>query len=136
MRDKELSGIEYKFACTNCGNSIEPREKILTLCASLEIPNSDGTLECSVRTVPSFCVMGWMYWLVNTATRKSLPLLISKVRDQDGEYTPEPGPVSNVSKMLAKGDDDPSKKRGFEREPRRTRTSNLLIKSQLLCQLS
>ncbi|GAG37906.1 unnamed protein product, partial [marine sediment metagenome] len=35
----------------------------------------------------------------------------------------------SVSKMLANGD-------GSEREPRRTRTSNLLIKSQLLCQLS
>ena len=35
----------------------------------------------------------------------------------------------SVSKMLANGD-------GFEREPHRNRTCNLLIKSQLLCQLS
>ena len=35
----------------------------------------------------------------------------------------------NVSKMLANGD-------GVEREPHWNRTSNLLIKSQLLCQLS
>jgi len=42
----------------------------------------------------------------------------------------------HVAKMLPKGGEDSSKKGGFRYEPRRTRTSNRLIKSQLLCQLS
>ncbi|MFC1954562.1 hypothetical protein ACFLVZ_01915 [Chloroflexota bacterium] len=33
------------FACTNCGNTIAPGEKMLTLVASLESPNCDGTLD-------------------------------------------------------------------------------------------
>jgi len=63
-------------------------------------------------------------------------VLSELIRDGDGEDIPEPEPVTDVSKMLAKGDPDPSKKGGNETEPRRTRTFNLLIKSQLLCQLS
>jgi len=63
-------------------------------------------------------------------------VLSELVRDQDGESTPETEPVTDVSKMLAKGADDSSKEGDFESEPHRNRTCNLLIKSQLLCQLS
>jgi len=42
----------------------------------------------------------------------------------------------NVVKMLSNGCQNVVKEAGFECEPRRTRTSNRLIKSQLLCQLS
>ena len=65
-------------------------------------------------------------------------VLSEMVRDQDSEdaSSPGPGPVIYVSKMLANGENDPSKKGEFECEPHRNRTCNLLIKSQLLCQLS
>ncbi len=41
-----------------------------------------------------------------------------------------------VARMLPKSGEDSSKKEGFEPEPHRARTCNLLIKSQLLYQLS
>ena len=49
--------------------------------------------------------------------------------DRIFEEVANKNPEASVSKMLANGD-------GFEREPHRSRTCNLLIKSQLLCQLS
>ena len=70
------------------------------------------------------------------AERFDQVVLSELVRDQDGESTSEPERVTDVSKMLAKGADDPSKEGDFESEPHRNRTCNLLIKSQLLCQLS
>ena len=42
----------------------------------------------------------------------------------------------HVAKMLPNGIENSPKKGGFESEPHRSRTCNLLIKSQLLCQLS
>ena len=44
--------------------------------------------------------------------------------------------AEHVAKMLPNGPKDSPKKGEFEREPHRSRTCNLLIKSQLLCQLS
>jgi hypothetical protein len=50
------------------------------------------------------------------------------VREPDGEEATGVELVSNVSKMLAKNSEKASKKADFEYEPRRTRTSNRLIK--------
>ena len=58
------------------------------------------------------------------------------VRDGDDEDNPGPGEGPPVSKMLATGEDGTFKEGEFECEPHRNRTCNLLIKSQLLCQLS
>ena len=63
-------------------------------------------------------------------------VLSELIRDEGGTEDTAAEPVSDVSKMLAKGADDPSKKGEFESEPPESRTLNLLIKSQLLCQLS
>ncbi len=51
----------------------------------------------------------------------------------DSENSSEPG---HVAKMLQNGDNEAGKKGENETEPHRSRTCNLLIKSQLLCQLS
>ena len=60
----------------------------------------------------------------------------ARVDEVDISKTLKPLQNRNVAKMLPKGVSDPSKKGGFECEPHRSRTCNLLIKSQLLCQLS
>jgi len=60
----------------------------------------------------------------------------ARVDEVDISKTLKPLQNRNVAKMLPKGGSDPSKKGGFECEPHRSRTCNLLIKSQLLCQLS
>jgi len=62
-------------------------------------------------------------------------VLAELVKDQDDEGNPGPGAPA-VSKMLAIGEDGTFKEGEFECEPHRNRTCNLLIKSQLLCQLS
>ena len=49
---------------------------------------------------------------------------------------PKLAQAQNVGKMLAKPSQDVGKEGDIEREPHRNRTCNLLIKSQLLCQLS
>ncbi len=58
------------------------------------------------------------------------------VKDQEVGDVPGQEPEVNVGKMLENGGTDLSKKVEFESEPPETRTRNLLIKSQLLCQLS
>ena len=63
-------------------------------------------------------------------------VLSELVKDRDGEDNPGSGEAPAVSNMLAIGGYRPLKKGGIEREPHRNRTCNLLIKSQLLCQLS
>jgi len=63
-------------------------------------------------------------------------VLSELVRESGREEVTGAGLVSNVSKMLAKDSEKASKKAGIECEPHRNRTCNLLIKSQLLCQLS
>jgi len=56
--------------------------------------------------------------------------------DPEAGDVPGPEPVIDVSKMLAFEGGNSPKKAEFECEPHRSRTCNLLIKSQLLCQLS
>ena len=58
------------------------------------------------------------------------------IRDEGGKEVPADEAIIDVSKLLAKDGEDPSKKVEIETEPHRNRTCNLLIKSQLLCQLS
>jgi hypothetical protein len=57
------------------------------------------------------------------------------VREETGDGD-ENAVVVNVGKMLVADPENGSESGDFECEPRRTRTSNRLIKSQLLCQLS
>lgn len=45
MENEELSKTKLEFGCTNCGNTIKPGEKMLTLIASLETPKIDGGVE-------------------------------------------------------------------------------------------
>jgi len=72
-----------------------------------------------------------------TAADKFDEVVLSElVREPGGEEATGAGLVSNVSKMLANGQRDGLKKGKIECEPHRSRTCNLLIKSQLLCQLS
>jgi len=76
------------------------------------------------------------------AAEKFDAMVFSELVKDQGAVNPESGdvpgpePVIDVSKMLAFEGEDPAKKAEIESEPHRNRTYNLLIKSQLLCQLS
>jgi len=82
MENEELPGIKHKFACTNCGKIIEPGEKMLTLCASLETPLNDGTLECLDDYVVSQVCFDCSSILSN-----SLDVLISNSETENGRTT-------------------------------------------------
>jgi hypothetical protein len=72
-----------------------------------------------------------------TAADKFDEAVISElVREPGREEATGAELVSNVSKMLAKNSEKDDITSEIECEPQRTRTSNRLIKSQLLCQLS
>ena len=43
----------YTFTCANCGNTVAPGERMLTLCTSLEIPICNGVVECTEDSVVS-----------------------------------------------------------------------------------
>ncbi len=60
----------------------------------------------------------------------------SAAEQLDRLVLPEISGVENVVKMLSNGCQNVVKEGDFESEPHRNRTCNLLIKSQLLCQLS
>jgi hypothetical protein len=82
MKNEKISGTRYKFACTNCGKTIEPGEKMLTLSASLETPLSDGTLECldnsAISQVCSHC---------SSMLSSSLDVSISSSETENGKAT-------------------------------------------------
>ncbi len=60
----------------------------------------------------------------------------SAAEELDRFLLPEILGTKDVVKMLSNGCQNVVKEGRFEREPPETRTRNLLIKSQLLCQLS
>ena len=63
-------------------------------------------------------------------------ILNELVKHGNDEDNPGSGDPPGVSKMLAFVEEDTPENEDIESEPRRNRTCNLLIKSQLLCQLS
>ena len=45
MRNDEVSQQKFNFVCYNCGRTIIPGEKMLTIYTSIETPNLDGSIE-------------------------------------------------------------------------------------------
>ena len=45
MKNKNVFEQEFGFACYNCGRMIIPGERMLTMSASLETPNWDGSVD-------------------------------------------------------------------------------------------
>ncbi len=110
-------GMRHTHASILIANGVD----IKTVSARLGHASTSFTLDTYGHLLPGNPV----------AAEKFDQVVISElVRDPDGEEEDTGSvPVSNVSKMLAKGDENPSKKGGFETEPHRNRTCNLLIKS-------
>ena len=80
MGYREIFGDPNVFACSNCGRAIASGEKMLTVCASLETPNSDGSIEhfddFTVSYVCQYCLSS----LFNV-----LDVVISEANDEEGE---------------------------------------------------
>ena len=80
MENEESSGEKHVYACTNCGDTIEVGEKMLTLCASLETPLGDGTLECLED-----CVVSQVCSYCSSILSESLDVSVSKEDTENGK---------------------------------------------------
>jgi len=80
MGNGEVHQQEFGFACYNCGRIILPGEKMLTMSASLEMPNEDG----SVQVIESTAIAIVRYSCSSILSR-SLDVIVNELSAGDGK---------------------------------------------------
>jgi len=78
MGDYEVPQQEFGFTCYNCGRIIPPGEKMITMSASLETPNEDGSVQVIESTAISI-----VCYSCSLILSKSLDVIVNELNDGD-----------------------------------------------------